>query len=284
MTRGSPALRRIAHDALSLTEAAYLRHYRRGRFRLWNGVGLTASELPGPGFCFAACLGPCPPLVELLPVAREFFADCEKGWGVQVEADAGHPVEAEVKARGWAVEEDEPALVIADIAAALASGGRKPPVDSRDESRAMPTGGSRPPLALRVARTRADEAAYERVTVAAFAPPPELADGMKPATSYIGDPDIGLVVGSVEGEDASVAGFSISGTTAVLWGVATLEAHRGKGYGAAVIRAALAEAAARGCTSACLRSGPKSVPLYERVGFVYACNHRTYAAPPDPAK
>ena len=43
---------------------------------------MTASELPGPGFNFAACLGPCPPLEELLPVARNFFADCEKGWGV----------------------------------------------------------------------------------------------------------------------------------------------------------------------------------------------------------
>jgi GNAT superfamily N-acetyltransferase len=256
------ARRRIAHAALSLTEAAYLRHYRRGRFKLWNGVGLTASELPGPGFCFAACLGPCPPLDELLPVARDFFADCEKGWGVQVEADAGHPVEAEVKARGWAVEEDEPALVMEDIRTAGMNAA------------------ARPELVTRVARTPEDEAAYGRVTTAGFAPPPELADLWVPATPYYNVPGIALVIGSVDGEDVSAAGFSKAGPTAVVWGVATLEGHRGKGYGAAVIRAALAEAAARGCTSACLRSGPKSVPLYERVGFVYACNHRTYAAPP----
>jgi hypothetical protein len=65
----------------------------------------------------------------------------------------------------------------------------------------------------------------------------------------------------------------------VLWGVATLEPDRGRGNGAAVSRAALAEAASSGCTSAALRSGPLSRPLYERLGFCYVCNHRTYAAP-----
>lgn len=55
---------------------------------------------------------------------------------------------------------------------------------------------------------------------------------------------------------------------------------RGRGFGAVVIRAALTHAAANGCTSASLRSGPKSVPLYERLGFRYVCPHRTYAAPP----
>jgi GNAT superfamily N-acetyltransferase len=64
-----------------------------------------------------------------------------------------------------------------------------------------------------------------------------------------------------------------------LWGVATLEPHRGRRYGEALSRVALAHAATRGCTTAALRSGPKSVPLYERLGFRYVCQHRTYAAP-----
>src|SRR5436305_9051614 len=112
MTPSTPDLRRIAHDSLSLTEAPYLKHYRRGRFKSWNGVGLTGSSLPGPGFNFAAVLLPgAPTLDELLPVAREFFADCEQGWGMLVEADAGHPMEAELIARGWPINEDEPAYV-----------------------------------------------------------------------------------------------------------------------------------------------------------------------------
>jgi GNAT superfamily N-acetyltransferase len=251
----------IAHAALSLTESPYLRHYNRGRFQLWNGVGLTGSALPGPGFNFAAVLHlDAPTLDDLLPVAREFFADCEQGWGVLVEGDAGHPMEAKLKARGWPINEDEPAYVMERI-------------DVPD--RAAP-----PDLAIRLARTPADENVFHAVTCAAFDMAPELARAYQPTTSYLTNPLIGLAIGSCDGRDVAVAGFSVSGPTAVVWGVATLPAFRGRGFGAAVSNAALAEAAARGCTSACLRSGPLSRPLYERLGFRYVCQHRTYGPPP----
>ena len=102
---------------------------------------------------------------------------------------------------------------------------------------------------------------------------------MRPGPGYAADPDIALFIGSVNGQDVTAAGYSRSADTAVLWGVATLESHRGRGYGAAVSRAALAHAAARGCTTGALRSGPLSRPLYERIGFRYVCQHRTYAHP-----
>jgi GNAT superfamily N-acetyltransferase len=117
------------------------------------------------------------------------------------------------------------------------------------------------------------------VTNAAFNAPPDLADVLTPAPGYAVDPEIALFIGSVEGKDVTAAGYSRSGDTAVLWGVATLEPYRGRGYGVAVSRAALAHAAGRGCTAATLRSGPKSRPLYERLGFRYVCQHRTYACP-----
>ena len=113
----------IAHAALCLLEPPYLKHYRNGRFKSWNGVALVGSDLPGPGFNFAAVLHPnAPSLDELLPVAREFFAVSEKGWGVLVEGDAGHPMEAGLQARGWAVDEDEPAYVLDDLRAWRAGG------------------------------------------------------------------------------------------------------------------------------------------------------------------
>ena len=135
-------LRPIAHAALSLSEPPYLKHYRRGRFRTWNGVAMTGSELPGPGFNFAACLTETPPLDDILPVAREFFADADQGWGVLVEGDAGHPVEAELKARGWQVAEDEPAFVMPEIVA-----GSSAPAE----------------LVVRPVRTEADWRTFQRV-------------------------------------------------------------------------------------------------------------------------
>jgi GNAT superfamily N-acetyltransferase len=252
-------LRPLAHAALSLTEAPYLRHYRRGRFRTWNGVAMTGSDLPGPGFNFAACLGATPPLDAILPAAREFFADADQGWGVLVEGDAGHPVEAELRARGWQVAEDEPAFVLPRIAV-----------------EPTPTPGE---LVIRPVATEADRATFLRVTNAAFGAPPDLADLFAPSPEYFRDPDLLSVIGEWAGEPVAAGGYCRVGPTAVLAGMATLESHRGKGIGAAVVRALLADAAAKGCANAALRSGPKSVPLYERQGFRYVCQHRTYAVP-----
>lgn len=263
MTPPAPDLRRIAHDSLSLTEPPYLKHYRRGRFRSWNGVGFTGSVLPGPGFNFAAVLErPAPTLDELLPVARDFFSDCDKGWGVLVEGDAGHPMEDELRARGWKIDEDEPAFVMPDITAGI-------------------NPAARPDLAIRRAVTTDDEACFNQVVANGFVAPPEFADVFVPTIPYVGDPDIAVFIGTCDGTDVSAVGYSRSGSTAVVWGTATLEPYRGRGFGAALIRTALTHAAANGCTSASLRSGPLSVPLYERVGFRYVCRHRTYAAPLD---
>jgi GNAT superfamily N-acetyltransferase len=255
-------LRRIAHDSLSLTEAAYLKHYRRGRFRRWNGVALTGSELPGPGFNFAACLDPTPPLDGILPVAADFFADADEGWGVLVEGDAGHPIEAELKARGWAVAEDEPAFVMADITAGTSPAAR------------LPEG-----VTIRPARTDADRLTLRAVLAGAFGTTAEFAEMMMPRASFVTDPDMLWLIAERDGEPVAAGGYARSGPTAVVSGLATLEAHRGRGIGAALVRATLAAAAAAGCTSASLRSGPRSVPLYERLGFRYVCQHRTYAAP-----
>ncbi|QJW98149.1 GNAT family N-acetyltransferase [Frigoriglobus tundricola] len=257
----TPSDRDAAHAALCLTEPPYLKHYRTGRFREWNGVALTGSELPGPGFNFASVLhAGAPTLDELLPVARDFFAGADQGWGVLVEGDAGHPMEAELRTRGWTVAEDESAYVLRDISAAGAARGG-------------------PELTVRIAETQADADAYKAITAAAFQAPPDMADMMVPSLAFALDPDIALFVGSVGGVDVCAAGYSRCGTTSVLWGVATLEPHRGRGYGEAVARAALAHSALRGCTTAALRSGPKSIPVYERIGFRYVCQHRTYAAP-----
>jgi GNAT superfamily N-acetyltransferase len=256
----TPSDRELAHATLCLLEPAYLKHYRAGRFREWNGVSFVTSELPGPGFNFAAVLSDnAPSLDELLPVAREFFAGAEQGWGVLVEGDAGHPMEDELRARGWTTDEDEPAYVLRDLAATA----------PRDI----------PGLSIRNAQTEADANAYKALTATAFQAPPEIADLIVPSVGLVLDPEIEIFIGSVGGVDVCAAGYSLTGGTAVLWGVATLEPHRGRGYGDAVSRAALRHAVGRGCTTASLRSGPKSIPVYERIGFRYACQHRTYAAP-----
>src|SRR5436190_12658109 len=141
-------LRPIAHSALSLSESAFLKHYQLGRFRVWNGVAMTGSELPGPGFNFAACLGTTLPLDAFLPVARDFFAHAGQGFGVLVEGDAGHPIEASLQTRGWAVAEDEPAFVLPDFQSVEL--------------------GSTADLAIRPVRTESERKTFQRIAAEAF--------------------------------------------------------------------------------------------------------------------
>jgi GNAT superfamily N-acetyltransferase len=251
-------LRPIAHAALSLTESPFLKHYKLGRFRVWNGVAMTGSELPGPGFNFAACLGPTPPLDAFLPIARDFFSAADKGWGVLVEGDAGHPIEAELRARGWTVDEDEPAFVLPEL-----------PTTEEESSG----------LVLRTLKTEGDRRTFQRIAAAAFGTTEEFAELIMPNLAFALDPAMEWVIAEAAGDPVAVGGYYVKGPTAVICCLATLPDCRGKGYGAAITRHLFGTAAARGCRHAALRSGPKSVPLYERLGFRYVCQHRTYAAP-----
>ena len=78
-----------------------------------------------------------------------------------------------------------------------------------------------------------------------------------------------------------VAGVTLlcTGPTVHVAGVAVRPAERGRGLGGAITLAAAEEGRRRGCTSAALRTGPLSHPLYRRLGFVDVCRHRTYAPP-----
>lgn len=256
-----PNHREIAHRSLSLTESAFLKHYKRGRFKAERGVALTGSELPGPGFNFAACLGPCPPLAEVEKMGREFFAEADAGWGILVEGGAGHPMEAELIAAGWAVAEDEPAFVLSPLSA---------------RGRGAEGEGDK---TIRPVLNEQDRRTFQNICTVAFQAPPELADLIMPSLAFALDPQMGWFIAEEDGNAVSCGGYYRSGQTAVICCLATLPDSRGRGLGALVTNHSLAHAAERGCVNASLRSGPNSVPLYKRLGFQYVCQHRTYATP-----
>ena len=64
-----------------------------------------------------------------------------------------------------------------------------------------------------------------------------------------------------------VAGIYLVGTTA---------SARNRGFGEAITRHALEEAATLGCTLASLQASPMGLPVYERIGFEQVADYRTY--------
>jgi GNAT superfamily N-acetyltransferase len=75
-------------------------------------------------------------------------------------------------------------------------------------------------------------------------------------------------VGSVDGEDVVTGlGFVVDDAVGV-FSIATLEAHRRRGYGAAMTAHIVAEAAAAGARWAWLQSSELGLGVYAALGFI----------------
>jgi ribosomal protein S18 acetylase RimI-like enzyme len=253
-----PELCQLAHDAMALNPSPLFRYKRDADFVLRDGISFFRQELPGPGFNWAAAIGSPVSLAQIRRFGDTYFASRDGGWGVLVEADAGHPVEAEMRARGWAVAEEEPAFVMPTLPRPQA-----PPQDL-DVRRAMDVAGLR---------------TFTETAGAAFGTPPDLLEKMMPPEASAVDPDMAYLVGYCDGRPAATAMMYRVGPTACIAGVAVLAEYRRRGFGTAITAAAIAAGIAAGCTSAALRSGPMSLGLYQRMGFLPACVHRTYSVP-----
>jgi ribosomal protein S18 acetylase RimI-like enzyme len=258
-------LRLIAHRGLALRPSPMLRHQKNGRFALREGVALTDWGLPAPSFKKAAVLGPAPPLGRVRELAAEFFGSSD--YGVMVEADAGHPVEAELRAAGWSVAEDEPALVLPAL----------------PELPAPPPG-----LTIRPVTDTASRGDALAVMAAGFGAPTadlgeplsaEAMDGFGPSLACALDPDVAVLVGYAGGRPVSAALLHRIDEVAVIAGVATVPDCRRRGFARALTWAAIRAGADRGCACATLGALGASYSLYLGMGFRRVCNHRTYVPP-----
>jgi GNAT superfamily N-acetyltransferase len=252
-----PDLLAIAHRCMAISEPPILRYQKNGRHLIRDGVVYRRQDYPDPGFNFASVLGPAPPLAEILSIADEFFAGLPAGaYGILVHADAGHPVEAELRAAKWRIAEDEPALVLPKIP------------DSFD----IPAG-----LEIRRVSNPTEERAHTIAMAAAFETPLEVVDQMMSGRSMVGDPDIVTLAGHCEGKIVCGAVCVRIEDIATIHGVATLKEYRRRGFGRAITWAAAQAGRQLGCTCAALRAFAISFEMYQRMGFVHVCNHRTYA-------
>jgi ribosomal protein S18 acetylase RimI-like enzyme len=255
------------HKGLLLGPSPLLRHTPGGRRAEIEGCVFNYWGPHGPAANKVAVVGSSPPLGRVLELAEEFFGPDSGGFGIVVEADAGHPVEAGLREAGWEVFEDEPALVLPSIPP-------RPPLPDGLEIRRVCD-----------AKGRQD---MGKVLVAGFGSPtaetitelsPDLLESFVPTLECAHDPDVALLVGYVDGEPVSSAFLFVVGQIAGITGVATVPTHRRRGLGRALTWEALREGAARGCTCATLAGLGASFDLYRKMGFLHICNHRAYQPP-----
>ncbi len=238
MTRSEMVV--AAHRGLLIGPSPLLRHTPAGRQLEADGVVMRYWGPVGPDLNKAAVVSPSPPLARVVEVADAFFGPDSGGYGIVVEGDAGHPVEAELRAAGWRVFEDEAAMVLPVI----------------PDPAPLPIG-----LVIERVRDAAGRRDLIRVLAAGFGAPtaermpdlsPDAFDAFAPTVAAACAPDICLLVGYLDGHPAASAYVYTIGSVAGLTGVATVPAYRRRGLSTALTRAAVAEAAARGCSCAVL--------------------------------
>jgi ribosomal protein S18 acetylase RimI-like enzyme len=260
------ALRQIAYRGLIVGPSPLLRYPPGGRHAMIDGVSLTSWGFKGASFNKAAAIGPTPPLARIQELAKAFFGAEPGAYGVLVEGNMGHPVEAELRAAGWTILEDEPALVLSTL----------PPL-------------SPPVLEIRRVTDEVGRRDFIAVAAAGFSESTSGSDfGMTeanldfdafgPSLAAALDPDVAVFVGYAEGRAASSSIMYRVDEIAVLTGVATTPAYRRRGYARDLTWAAVRAGADRGCTFATLGGLGASFEMYRGMGFQHVCNHRLYVA------
>lgn len=226
-----------------------LQRYRSApsRHRVHGDVILAASGDPGPDGNVAFVIGPVAP--EQVFAQADAFFDAS-GYAVCVELEAARPMDDALRAAGWHMDEEEPALALFPIPA-------------------IPS--SSPGLTIRTVTTDAAFADFMALTRTGHRWIPSLDAAM--------DPAVALLVGYDGETPVAAARVARYGDVGDINGVVTTPDYRRHGIGTAMTWAAVAAGAQRGCTAMILSATEMGYPVYVRMGFVPVCIYRTYLPP-----
>jgi ribosomal protein S18 acetylase RimI-like enzyme len=217
-----------------------------------GAISLISDGDVGPDFNRVLVLGPTAP-DRVFAVADPFFGG-PLAYSLIVEAGATQAVEDELRARGWRLDEEEPALVLSPLPSVL------PPA----------------PPGL-VIRPVVDAAGFDDFLGVSKTPSVFL-----PSVAAALDPAVALCVGYVDGLPVASSRLACLGPIAEITGVVVVPWARRHGYGTALTWAVIAAAQAQGCGSAVLTATALGYPVYRRMGFRPMGVYRTYL-PPSPA-
>lgn len=92
-------------------------------------------------------------------------------------------------------------------------------------------------------------------------------------------PTAGLVLGRIDGEIVTTAQWILTDDAVGIYAVSTVPEHRGRGLGAAITWAAVAEGKRRGATWSVLQASTMGLGVYERMGYEVVGQYRFLTTP-----
>jgi ribosomal protein S18 acetylase RimI-like enzyme len=225
-----------------------LERYRSGPIRHATHEALTliSAGEPGPDFNQAVVLGPARP-EEVFRLAETFFRD-SGAYSMVIEVETAGQVEREARRRGWRLDDEEPALVLAPLPTIFPS----PPSE----------------LVIRQVGDAGGLADFRGVS--------ETPSRFLPPLAAVRDPAVALFVGYVGEHPVATARLNCLGSILEVMGVVTVPAMRRRGYGTALTWAAVVSGQARGCTAATLTATAQGYSVYAAMGFRPVCVYHTY--------
>jgi GNAT superfamily N-acetyltransferase len=246
---GDDPLRTVVHTAFLAPSPLERFRPRQSRRSGHGAITLISDGDAGPDFNRVVVLGPTPD-DEVFALADPFFGG-PSGYSIVVEVGAAPHLEGVLRARGWRLDEEEPALVLSPLPRSV------PPAP--------------PELAIRPVVDAAGLADFRGVSATPSVFLPSVAAAL--------DPAVALIVGYLGGRPVASSRLTCLGPIAEIMGIVVVPSERRRGYGTALTWAAVGASRARGCTAAVLTATELGYPVYVRMGFRPAGAYRTYLPP-----
>jgi GNAT superfamily N-acetyltransferase len=214
-------------------------------------LALVCCGLPAQALNFGFLRRPHDDVAASAAAARAYFEGRKLPHQLSYRDASGAPARA-LEAAGWQRRPDP----TPGMALAL-------PVEVPE----APTG-----IAIEEVRTPEQLVAFRETAFRGFGYPPAVAH------RFLGDallalPNVRLYAGRAGGEVVATSILFTTGAVAGIYWVATLEAARGRGYGAALTWAAVRGGSEAGCRIASLQASALGRPVYARMGFAHVLDY-----------
>ena len=246
----------LDHDYLQANRA-FVCVAERGEYKERHDVAIVCCGLRAQNLNWGFLKPPYPDVAASAERVRAYFGERKLPFQLTFRDPARAPVRALVE-RGWR-ERGDP---VPGMALALPAKVPAPPAG----------------LAIHEVRTPEQLIAFREAAFQGFGYPVAVAPFFM-NERLLALPHVRLYAGSIDGAVVATSLLVVTGAVAGIYWVATLEAARGRGYGAALTWAAAAGGQAAGCRVASLQASHLGRPVYARMGFAHVLDYEVVLPP-----